>query len=45
MTDSLKLFETETLYNEAKPDFVYPTVSYVKDVNRVFYMAKVLPSK
>ena len=40
MTDSLKLFETETLYNEAKPDFVYPTVSYVKDVNRVFYMAK-----
>ena len=40
MTDSLKLFETETLYNEVKPDFVYPTVSYVKDVNRVFYMAK-----
>ena len=40
MTDSLKLFETETLYNEAKSDFVYPTVSYVKDVNRVFYMAK-----
>ena len=40
MTDSLKLFETETLYNEANPDFVYPTVSYVKDVNRVFYMKK-----
>ena len=40
MTDSLKLFETETLYNEAKSDFVYPTVSYVKDVNRVFYMTK-----
>ena len=40
MTDSLKLFETETLYNEAKPDFVYPTVSYVKDVNKVFYMKK-----
>ena len=41
--DSLKLFETETLYNEAKPDFVYPTVSYVKDVNSVFYMTKPLP--
>ena len=40
MNDSLKLFETETLYNEVKPDFVYPTVSYVKDVNRVFYMTK-----
>ena len=38
--DSLRLFETETLYNEAKPDFVYPTVSYVKDVNSVFYMTK-----
>ena len=43
MNDSLKLFETETLYNEAKPDFVYPTVSYVKDVNSVFYMTKPLP--
>ena len=40
MTDSLKLFETETLYNEATPDFVYPTVSYVKDINKVFYMKK-----
>ena len=41
--DSLRLFETETLYNEAKPDFVYPTVSYVKDVNSVFYMKKPIP--
>ena len=36
--DLLRLFETESDYDSAKPDFVYPTVSYVKDVDEVRYM-------
>ena len=38
MNDSLKLFQTEADYELAKPDFVYPIVSYVKDVDQVKYM-------
>ena len=38
MSDSLKLFQTEADYELAKPDFVYPTVSYIKDVDEVKYM-------
>ena len=38
--DSLRLFETESDYDSAKPDFVYPTVSYVRDIDEVKYMAK-----
>ena len=40
MNDSLRLFSTEADYDSAKPDFVYPTVSYVEGGNRVFYMTK-----
>ena len=36
--DLLRLFETESDYDSAKPDFVYPTVSYVRDVDEVRYM-------
>ena len=34
----LRVFETESDYDSAKPDFVYPTVSYVRDVDEVKYM-------
>ena len=34
----LRVFETESDYDSAKPDFVYPTVSYVRDVDEVRYM-------
>lgn len=37
---NIKLFETESDYDSAKPDFAYPTVSYVKDVDDVRYMTK-----
>ena len=36
--DLLRVFETESDYDSAKPDFVYPTVSYVRDVDEVRYM-------
>ena len=38
--DLLRVFETESDYDSAKPDFVYPTVSYVRDVDDVRYMTK-----
>ena len=38
----LRVFETESDYDSAKPDFVYPTVSYVRDVDEVYYMGKPL---
>ena len=38
--DLLKVFETESDYDSAKPDFVYPTVSYVKETDELLYMAK-----
>ena len=41
--DLLRVFETESDYDSAKPDFVYPTVSYVRDVDDVRYMEKTLP--
>ena len=41
--DLLRVFETESDYDSAKPDFVYPTVSYVRDVDDVRYMSKPLP--
>ena len=40
--DSLRLFETESDYDSAKDGFVYPTVSYVRDVDEVYYMDKPL---
>ena len=40
--DLLRVFETESDYDSAKPDFVYPTVSYVKDIDEVKYMSKQL---
>ena len=40
--DLLRVFETESDYDSAKPDFVYPTVSYVRDVDEVKYMSKPL---
>ena len=40
--DLLRVFETESDYDSAKPDFVYPTVSYVRDVDEVRYMSKPL---
>ena len=41
--DLLRVFETESDYNSAKDSFVYPTVSYVRDVDEVKYM-KLLPN-
>ena len=43
MTDSLRLFQSEEDYNAVKDSLEYPTVSYVKDVNSVFYMKKPIP--
>ena len=40
--DLLRVFETESDYDSAKPDFVYPTVSYVRDADEVKYMSKPL---
>ena len=40
--DLLRVFETESDYDSAKDGFVYPTVSYVKDVDDVRYMSKPL---
>ena len=40
--DLLRVFETESDYDSAKPNFVYPTVSYVRDVDDVRYMSKPL---
>ena len=40
--DLLRVFETESDYDLAKDGFVYPTVSYVKDVDDVRYMTKPL---
>ena len=40
--DLLRVFETESDYDAAKPDFIYPTVSYVRDVDEVKYMDKPL---
>ena len=40
--DLLRLFKTESDYDSAKDDFVYPTVSYVRDVDAVRYMSKPL---
>ena len=34
----LRVFETESDYDSAKDGFVYPTVSYVRDVDEVRYM-------
>ena len=36
--DLLRVFETESDYDSAKDSFVYPTVSYVRDVDEVRYM-------
>ena len=36
--DLLRLFETVSDYDSAKPEFVYPTVSYVRAVDEVRYM-------
>ena len=36
--DLLRVFETESDYDSAKDGFVYPTVSYVRDVDEVRYM-------
>ena len=41
--DLLRVFETESDYDSAKDSFVYPTVSYVRDVDDVRYMEKTLP--
>lgn len=38
MENYLRVFDTEVDYDSAKPDFVYPTVSYVRDVDEVRYM-------
>ena len=38
--DLLRVFETESDYDSAKPDFIYPTISYVRDVDEVYYMTK-----
>ena len=40
--DLLRVFETESDYDSAKDSFVYPTVSYVRDVDDVRYMSKPL---
>ena len=40
--DLLRVFETESDYDSAKDSFVYPTVSYVRDVDEVRYMSKPL---
>ena len=40
--DLLRVFETESDYDSAKDRFVYPTVSYVRDVDEVYYMGKPL---
>ena len=40
--DLLRVFETESDYDSAKDGFVYPTVSYVRDVDEVRYMEKSL---
>ena len=40
--DLLRVFETESDYDSAKPDFIYPTVSYVRDIDEVKYMEKPL---
>ena len=40
--DLLRVFETESDYDSAKTDFVYPTVSYVRDIDNVRYMSKPL---
>ena len=40
--DLLRVFETESDYDSAKDSFVYPTVSYVRDVDEVRYMEKSL---
>ena len=40
--DLLMVFETESDYDSAKDSFVYPTVSYVRDVDDVRYMSKPL---
>ena len=42
--DLLRVFETESDYDLAKPYFVYPTVSYVRDVDDVRYMDKPIPN-
>ena len=38
--DLLRVFETESDYDSAKPDFDYPTISYVKETDELLYMAK-----
>ena len=40
--DLLRVFETESDYDSAKDSFVYPTVSYIRDVDDVRYMPKPL---
>ena len=40
--DLLKVFETESDYDSAKDSFVYPTISYVKETDKLLYMAKPL---
>ena len=41
--DLLRVFETESDYDSAKDSFVYPTVSYVRDIDEVKYM-KLFPN-
>ena len=38
--DLLKVFETESDYDSAKDGFIYPTISYVKETDKLLYMPK-----
>ena len=37
---NIKLFEEASQYEASKEGFEYPTVSYVKDIDTVYYMLK-----
>lgn len=38
MCNYLRVFEVESGYDSVKPDLVYPTVSYVKETDKLLYM-------
>ena len=42
---SIRVFQTETQYNNVKNTFEYPTVAYVRDTDTVHYMAMALREK
>lgn len=42
MENYLRVFDTEADYDSAKQDFAYPTISYVKETDKLFYMSKLL---